>query len=120
MTEHMDGSAEIGNLIVYSSMGKEYVISERDFEKVEEYCENECMGIKFLINANFLRQLVKALFSGGFEPPFTNDDFSSENYQDHLKEEGIIDTMEKMFGAGDVELVAKIVIKSTYNFLHKI
>lgn len=120
MTEHIDGSAEVGNLIVYSSLGKEYIISERDFEKVEEYCENECMGIKFLINANFLRQLVKSLFRGGFRPPFTNEDFSSDEYRDHLIKEGMIDTMEKMFGADDVELVSKIVIKSTYNFLHKI
>ncbi|WP_455391490.1 hypothetical protein [[Eubacterium] cellulosolvens] len=107
-------------LIDYISMDKKYIITTGDFEKVEEYCENECMGIKFLMNANFLRQLVKAFFSVDFSPPFTNDDFKSEKFKEYLKQNGLVDSMVKQFGTDDIELVSKIVIKSTYNFLHKI
>jgi hypothetical protein len=108
------------NLIEYLSMDKQYIITNGDFKKVEEYCENECMGIKFLMNANFLRELVKALFSAEFNPPFTNKDFISEKFKRYLKEYGFIDRMNTQYGTDDVELVSKIVIKSTYNFLHKI
>ena len=101
-------------------MDKKYIITKGDFEKVEEYCENECMGIKFLMNANFLRQLVKVLFDANFSPPFNNDDFNSKEYKDLLEQNGLVSSMQKQFGTEDVQLVSKIVIKSTYNFLHKI
>ena len=107
-------------LIDYSSMDRKYKITTGDFKKVEEYCENECMGIKFLMNANFLRQLVKAFFAANFSPPFTNNDFKSEKFKNYLKQNGLIDSMVKQFGTDDIELVSKIVIKSTYNFLYKI
>ena len=107
-------------LIDYFSMDNKYIITKGDFEKVEEYCENECMGIKFLMNANFLRQLVKALFSAKFSPPFTNNDFESQKYKNYLKQNGLVNSMVKQFGTDDIKLVSKIVIKSTYNFLHKI
>jgi len=107
-------------LVNYESMDKQYIITNGDFEKVEEYCENECMGIKFLMNANFLRQLVKALFNADFKPPFTNDDFKSKIFCKILNENGLIDIMHKQYGTDNIELVSKIVIKSTYNFLHKI
>ena len=109
-----------GTLIDYSSLGKKYLISGQDFKRVEEYCENECMGIKFLMNANFLRELVSSLFAAGFKPPFSNDDFESRKFSSHLKQNGIMESMEKKFGTDNVELVSKIVVKSTYNFLHKI
>jgi hypothetical protein len=107
-------------LIDYSLDEKKYIISQGDFEKVEEYCENECMGIKFLTNANFLRELVKVFNDLGIEPPFSIDDFKTPEFQKALKSNGMLDRMEKQFGTKDIELVAKIVIKSTYNFLHKV
>jgi hypothetical protein len=107
-------------LIDYSLADKKYIISQGDFEKVEEYCENECMGIKFLTNANFLRELVKVLNELGVEPPFSIDDFKSKEFIKLSKEKGLTEKMEKQFGTKDIELVAKIVIKSTYNFLHKV
>ena len=107
-------------LIDYSLADKQYIISKGDFEKVEEYCENECMGIKFLTNANFLRELVKILDELGVEPPFSIDNFKSKEFRKALKENGMLEKMEKQFGTKDIELVAKIVIKSTYNFLHKV
>lgn len=122
MEKNTDTPTENDNniLIDYSSMDKKYTITKGDFEKVEEYCENECMGIKFLMNANFLRQLVKAFFTANFSPPFTNNDFESEKFKNYLKQNGLVDSMIKQFGTDDIELVSKIVIKSTYNFLHKI
>ena len=44
-------------LINYAEGDKEYTLYSIDFEKVKQYCENECMGIKFLINANFFYSL---------------------------------------------------------------
>jgi hypothetical protein len=120
MADLKEMETQSSSLIKYISMGKKYPISNNDFQKVEEYCENECMGIKFLMNANFLLELVKSLFSAGFTPPFVNDDFESEKFKDFINESGLIDSMEKQFGTTNVELVSKIVIKSTYNFLHKI
>ncbi len=113
-------SKDENTLIDYSLTDKQYTISKGDFEKVEEYCENECMGIKFLSNANFLRELVKGLFTLGVSPPFTLDDFKTDKFKEYLKENGMIENMEKQFGTDDIELVSKIVIKSTYNFLHKV
>ena len=106
-------------LIDYSLTDKQYIISQGDFEKVEEYCENECMGIKFLMNAAFLKKLVRSLLFANFQPPFTTEDFKSEKFRKFLKDNGIIELMQNQFGTDDVELIAKIVIKSTYNFLHK-
>jgi len=120
MTNSKKSGGNENILIDYFSVDKEYKIYSKDFEKVEEYCENECMGIKFLMNANFLRELVKALYAVGFSPPFTNDDFKSKKLREFLKQNGIIGSMEKQFGTDNIELVSKIVIKSTYNFLHKI
>ncbi len=107
-------------LIQYNSGNSDYVLTQSDFKKVEEYCENECMGIKFLINANFLREIVNAIQSTGEKPPFTNEIFNSEELKEILAENDMLDSMVQKFGTDDVSLVSKIVIKSTYNFLHKI
>jgi len=120
MKEAKNKNEDKNILIKYSSLGKNYIISQGDFEKVEKYCENECMGIKFLMNANFLRDLVRVLIDLGCEPPFTNNDFTSKEYKKSLKERELLNSMEKKFGTDDIELVSKIVIKSTYNFIHKI
>ena len=107
-------------LVDYSEREKNYQIFSDDFEKIEEYCQNECMGVKFLINANFLRELVKNLQVLNFLPPFTVDDFISEKSKESLKKNGVYKLMEKNFGTDDLKLVASLVIKQTYNFLHKV
>jgi hypothetical protein len=106
-------------LIDYTLDDKRYIITSGDFDKVKEFCENDCMGIKFLMNARFLKKLVKILLKAGFKPPYTNDSFKSLDFKDFLEQNGMMRSMKRKFGIDDVELVTKIVIKSTYNFLHK-
>lgn len=104
-------------IIDYILDGKRYKISYLDFEKVNDYCENECMGIKFLMNANFLKKLVKSILFADFSLPFTLEDFKSEKYRKFLNDNGMLESMRKLYGTDDVELVTKLIIISTHEFL---
>ncbi|MCK5561541.1 MAG: hypothetical protein KAJ51_13140 [Thermoplasmata archaeon] len=104
-------------IIDYILDGERCKISYLDFEKVNDYCENECMGIKFLMNANFLKKLVKSLLFADFSPPFTLGDFKSEKFRKFLIDNGMLESMRKQYGTDDIELVTKLIIKSTYDFL---
>ena len=107
-------------LINYREGERAYFIYNKDFERIEQYCENECMGIRFLMNANFLRELVRNLLSLNFAPPFGIEEFISEKSTQSLEEKGIIEKMRQSFGTDDLKLVALLVIKQTYNFLNKV
>jgi len=107
-------------LIKYREGERVYNIFSDDFEKVRHYCLNECMGIQFLNSAEFLLKLVNILKETGAKPPFDYSDFVSEKIKKILKEKGYYKEMEKKFGTPDLDLVVTIIIKQTYNFLHKI
>ena len=107
-------------LIDYSEEGKDYKIFMTDFEKVKYYCLNECMGIQFLTSAEMLKKLTENLLSLNYVPPFKLEDFLSKKSISSLKKKGVFEEMKKNFGTADLKLIVPLVIKQTYNFLHKV
>jgi hypothetical protein len=107
-------------LIEFEDNGKSYTFSYNDFQRVEEYCENECLGIQFLISANILRNLVNKLIELGESPPFTLEDLSSDVVKDLIVERNEMNSIEQNFGSTDLSKISRIVAKQTYNFIHKI
>ncbi|MBN2010058.1 hypothetical protein JW960_12005 [candidate division KSB1 bacterium] len=106
-------------LIEFEDRGECYRFSYRDFNQVEAYCENECMGIQFLINANLLRKLVNFLLKLDDTPPYSLDDLSSEAVKNMLISSNEIELIENNFGTSDLRKVARIAAKQTYNFIRK-
>ena len=96
-----------------------YEFSEDDFRRVEEYCENECLGIQFLQSANVLRKLVKSLQDQGAETPYTLEALGSRAVEKDLKENGEMKKIEALFGSSDLPKIARIVAKQTHSFIHK-
>lgn len=107
-------------LVDYFENGKEYKIYKEDFKKIKHYCLNECMGIQFVISAELLMDLVKNLSVLNFDLPFSSADFLSEKSISLLKEKGGEESMKKNFGTNDLKKVLGLIIKQTYNFLHKV
>ncbi len=105
-------------LIEYDLNGEKYIITELDFDKVNTFCEDDCMGIKFRMNSSFLNKIVKVLLFSNYQPPFTSEDFKTERYKKILEDNGILKSMRNQYGTDDVELVTRLIIKSTYEFLN--
>jgi hypothetical protein len=119
MSSGNDKSKGAKEVIEYDLDGKKYIITENDFDRVNAYCEDDCMGIKFRMNARFLKKIVKVLIFSDYQPPFSNDVFATERYRKLLKENGILKSMQHQYGTDDVELVTRLIIKSTYEFLNE-
>jgi len=107
-------------LIRWEEDGNVYVFTFDDFGRVESYCENECLGIQFLISANILRMIVKHARKLGAPPPLSLKDLSSSKVKKNLLETGDMAKIKNDFGTTDLKSVAKITIKQTYNFIHKL
>ena len=106
-------------VIEYDLDGKKYLITENDFDRVNAYCEDDCMGIKFRMNARFLKKIVKVLIFSDYQPPFRNEDFATERFKKLLEDNGILKSMQHQYGTNDVKLVTRLIIKSTYEFLNE-
>ncbi|MBN2406720.1 MAG: hypothetical protein JXJ19_03385 [Elusimicrobia bacterium] len=106
--------------VKYTEDGVDYSLTEKDFIKVEEYCENECMGYRFLLNAEILRKMIRNLAGQGAPAPYTLDDLADSTKYETGPGEELIKEIKSKLGTGDLRLVAKIVIKQTYKFLYKI
>jgi hypothetical protein len=106
-------------LIEYDLDGVKYLITEYDFDRVNAYCEDDCMGIKFRMNARFLKKIVKVLIFSDYQPPFRNKDFNTDHYRKLLEDNGILNLMQNQYGTDDVKLVTRLIIKSTYEFLNE-
>ncbi len=106
-------------VIRFIDQGREYTFSDQDFQRVETYCENECMGIQFLINANLLRQLVAYANELGIRPPYSISDLSSPAIQRKLEENHEMENMLNNFGTTDLFRVVRIAAKQTYSFIRK-
>jgi len=106
-------------LINFEDNGKSYSFSDVDFQRVEEYCENECLGIQFLISANILKKLVKYAQESGKIPPYSLADLSSDEIKENISNNGEMTSIEKNFGTTDLGRIAKIVAKQTYGFIRK-
>jgi len=107
-------------LIRFEDRGQTYEFTDRDFVRVEEYCENECLGIQFLQAANVLRSLVKSLRDCNEKPPYSLEDLSSPAVEADLTQSGEMGRVEGLFGTSDLPRIARIVAKQTYNFIHKV
>ncbi len=107
-------------LIKFEDKGQEYTFTAADFVRVEEYCDNECLGIQFLQSANTLRSLVACLKECGIETPYSLDDLASDQVRVQLEATGKIAGIESLFGTSDLTVLARVVAKQTYNFIHKL
>ena len=106
-------------LIAFEDRGTRYEFSEDDFRRVEEYCENECLGIQFLQSANVLRKLVKWLQDQGSATPYTLEALGSAQVAKSLEDSGEMKKVEALFGSTDLPKIARIVAKQTHGFIHK-
>lgn len=107
-------------VIDYKDGEKNYQIFSDDFERIRYYCLNECMGIQFTISAEFLKKMVENLMVFKIEMPFSEKEFLSDINVEALKKDGAWEQMQKDFGTEDLKMVVRLVVKQTYNFLHKI
>jgi len=106
-------------LIKFKDRDKEFNFFEEDFDRIKYYCLNECMGIQFMVSAEFIISLVKNLKSLGIKPPFEENHFLSKESIDFLEKSGELKKMENNFGTKDLKVVLPLAIKQSYNFLHK-
>lgn len=107
-------------IIDFKEGGKEFKFLDSDFKRITYFCLNECMGIQFIISAEALKKMTENLKLLGFKPPFTNADFLSPASRKEFDKKENRKLMEKNFGTGDIEIILPLIVKQTYNFLHKI
>lgn len=107
------------NIIVYTEDNTSYNLNYDDFRKVQEYCENECMGFKFLMSADILRKLVDNLMKRSIEPPYGISKLTNIEFYNDKEGKSLLKYIKDKLGTDDLKLVARIVIKQTFKFLYK-
>ena len=107
-------------VVVYSENDNTYNLSLEDMDKVDKYCENECLGIQFLISAGILRRVIKVMTDLGKTKPYRVENMTAEDVLEELEKAGIRKSIEHDFGIDDYQIVFPLIIKQTYNFLYKV
>jgi len=107
-------------IVTYKDRDNSYDLTLEDMDRVDHYCENECLGIQFLISANTLRELVAVASQVGLSPPFTVGDLVSAPVRAAVESGDLSTKVDARFGVDDYALVVPLVIKQTYNFLFKL
>ena len=107
-------------IVLHRENDRVYELTPEDMENVNKYCENECLGIQFLISANTLRQIVRIMEEMERDKPYTVRGMLDTEVVTEIERQGVKKQIVSYFGVDDFQIIFPMIIKQTYNFLFKI